>query len=117
MTRCGRIVAAGLLSLLVSSAPASAHAPGSFYDIEHVVGEDARLTAEQALTSRIAGVGTPVGAAERKLEEAGATFIGRKGASCLEFVYVSAEVTLLISVRQRGGLVTASGVRRDALGG
>ncbi|QNE31068.1 hypothetical protein F1C10_03295 [Sphingomonas sp. NBWT7] len=109
-------VAAGW-GLALSTPVTAAWQPASFFEIEHVVGEDGIRDAEQSLIERIAGPGVAVEQARAALENAGASYVRAGKAGRLEFLYVAPETFVTIFLRNDGAVVTSVQVTRLSLGG
>ncbi|MBB3348364.1 hypothetical protein [Sphingomonas sp. BK069] len=111
------VLAAAAMAMISGTPLVAAPTASSFYDIEHVVGEDGREDAERALVERIAGRGVFIEQARSALETAGASFVGSDRSGSLEFVYVLPETSVTVTLQISGRTISSTKVRRSTLGG
>lgn len=103
---------------MAAAVPIAATAPPtSFFEIEHVVGEDGIQEAEQSLVERSAGRGVAIDRARAGLEAAGAWYVRTTKAGTIEYMYAEPETFVTVTLRLDGGVVASAKVTREALGG
>ena len=110
------MVAAGW-TLALAAPVSAARQPTSFFEIEHVVGEDGIRDAEQSLVERIAGPGIPIEQARAAIEKASASYVRTSKAGRSEFLYVAPEAFVTVFLRSDGVVVTSVKVTRQTLRG
>lgn len=110
------VMAAGVGLALGAPVSATPRTP-SFFDIEHVVGEDGIRDAEQALVDRIAGPGVALDAARSALEEVGASYVRTSRTGSIEYVYAAPETIVTVLLLSDGAVVRSANVTRQTLGG
>lgn len=111
------VLAAAGWTLALGAPVSAARQPTSFFEIEHVVGEDGIQDAEQALVERIAGPGVGIEQAKGALQNAGASYIRTSKAGRIEFLYVAPETFVMVTLQNDGSVITSVKVTRQTLGG
>lgn len=111
------VLAAAGWSLALGTPISAAREPASFFEIEHVVGEDSIRDAEQKLVERIAGPGVTIGQARAAPEQAGAWYVRTSKAGRVEFLYSAPETFVTVTLLNDGAVVTSVEVKRQTLGG